>query len=56
MRGLVAPPLTIGLYYLIEAWHPNQGKYALLVPLGLVALGARRFQAMHKARVASKAA
>ena len=23
MRGLVAPPLTIGLYYLLEAWHPR---------------------------------
>ena len=56
MRGLVAPPLTIGLYYLLEAWHPNLGQYALLLPLGLVALGARRFQAMHKARVDAKPA
>ena len=53
IRGLVAPPLTIGLYYLLDAWHPLAGPYALLLPLVLVVIGARRFQAMHRARVAS---
>lgn len=56
MRGLVAPPLTIGLYYLLEAWQPHAGSYALLVPLGLVIEGARRFQSMHRARLATKPA
>ena len=48
IRGLVAPPLTIGLYYLLDAWHPLAGPYALLLPLVLVVIGARRFQAMHR--------
>jgi hypothetical protein len=56
MRGLVAPPLTIGIYYLLEAWQPHAGPYALLLPLGLVIEGARRFQTMHRARLATKPA
>jgi hypothetical protein len=56
MRGLVAPPLTIGLYYVLDAMHPAAGPYALLAPLALVVNGARRFQRMHNARVAANAA
>jgi len=52
MRGLVAPPLTIGLYYLFEAGRPHAGPYALLLPLALVLDGARRFHLMHRARLA----
>jgi hypothetical protein len=56
MRGLVAPPLTIGLYYALEALHPHAGPGALLVPLALIAGGARRFQHMHRARMAANTA
>jgi hypothetical protein len=56
MRGLVAPPLTIALYYLLHALDPRAGPYALLVPLGLIVIGARRFQRMHDARIAANPA
>ncbi len=56
MRGLVAPPLTVGLYYALELLHPHAGPGALLVPLALIAGGARRFQHMHRARMAANTA
>jgi hypothetical protein len=56
MRGLVVPPLTIALYYLLQALDSRAGPYALLVPLGLIVIGARRFQRMHNARVAANPA
>jgi len=56
LRGLVAPPLTIGLYYALEALHPHAGPGALFLPLALIAGGARRFHRMHRARVAANTA
>jgi hypothetical protein len=53
LRGLVAPPLVIAAYHALEAVRPGLGPYALLVPVLLVLLGARRFQRMHRARVAA---
>jgi hypothetical protein len=53
LRGLVAPPLTIGVYHLLEWIHAGAGAYALLLPFALVLLGARRFERMRRARIAS---
>jgi hypothetical protein len=49
LRGLVAPPLTIGLYHLLDYVHAGTGPIALGVPLALVVSGAWRFQRMHRA-------
>ena len=53
MRGLVAPPLTIGAYHALETLHAGLGPYALLLPLALIVSGARKFESMHRARVAA---
>ena len=48
IRGLLAPPLGIGLYHGLEHWRPGSGAWALLVPLALIAAGAREFTAMRR--------
>jgi hypothetical protein len=48
LRGLVAPPLVIAAYHALESVQRGLGPYALLVPVLLVLLGARRFQLMHR--------
>ncbi len=48
VRGLFAPPLGIALYHGLEAWRPGAGAWALLMPLSLVAAGAREFSAMRR--------
>ncbi|HEX5649896.1 MAG TPA: MFS transporter [Steroidobacteraceae bacterium] len=56
MRGLVAPPLTMGAYHLLDSVHEGAGPFALALPCALVAAGAWRFQRMHRARPAPAAA
>ncbi len=43
MRGLVAPPLTIGFYHLLDHLRTGLGPGALLLPLLLVGSGAYQF-------------
>ena len=56
MRGLVAPPLTIGLYHLLDNVRTGLGPGALLLPLLLVGSGAYRFHTMRRAQLAANAA
>jgi hypothetical protein len=53
LRGLVAPPLVIASYHALDAVQPGLGPYALLLPVLLVLLGARRFHRMHRAQSAA---
>jgi hypothetical protein len=50
LRGLVAPPLTVGTYHVLESIHAGSGPFALAIPFALVAAGAWRFHAMHRER------
>jgi hypothetical protein len=56
LRGLVAPPLTIALYHLLERARDGTGSLALLLPALFVAAGAIRFHRMHRLQVAANAA
>lgn len=49
IRGLVTPPVAIGLYYALDSWRPGLGAAALLLPLALIVAGSQRFTAMHRA-------
>ncbi|HWJ06930.1 MAG TPA: MFS transporter [Steroidobacteraceae bacterium] len=53
MRGLVAPPVTVGAYHVLERVHAGWGAFALAIPFTLVFTGARRFERMRRARVAA---
>jgi hypothetical protein len=48
IRGLLAPPVGIGAYHLLESWRGGAGAYALLLPLVFVLAGAREFNAMRR--------
>jgi hypothetical protein len=48
VRGLVTPPLAIGLYHVLDAWRAGLGPLALLLPFSLIVAGARRFTLMHR--------
>jgi hypothetical protein len=50
VRGLLAPPVGIATYYLLERWRDGAGAWALLLPLALVFAGAREFSAMRRLR------
>jgi MFS family permease len=50
VRGLLAPPIGIAAYHLLETWHEGAGAWALLLPLALVIAGAREFSAMWRLR------
>jgi MFS family permease len=50
VRGLLAPPVGIAAYYLLERWRDGAGAWALLLPLALVFAGAREFTAMRRLR------
>jgi hypothetical protein len=52
IRGLLTPPLAIGLYYALDALQAGWGVLALLLPFALTSAGARRFQRMHLAQAA----
>jgi hypothetical protein len=54
MRGLVAPPLTIAVYHLLERMHAGLGPAALLLPTILVGSGAYQFHAMRRAQLAAR--
>jgi hypothetical protein len=56
IRGLLTPPVAIGLYYLLESVHRGAGVLALLLPFGLITAGARRFVRMHGAQIAAEGA
>ena len=53
IRGLVTPPLAIGLYYLLESLQSGAGPAALALPFALIVAGARRFARMHRDRRAA---
>jgi MFS family permease len=48
IRGLLAPPVAIGLYHGLEYWRPGVGAWALLLPLSLIVAGAGEFSAMRR--------
>jgi hypothetical protein len=52
MRGLLAPPATMGAYHLLEYAHAGAGPGALGIPLALVASGAWRFHRMRRSQAA----
>ncbi|MDH5227297.1 MAG: MFS transporter [Gammaproteobacteria bacterium] len=56
MRGLIAPPITIGLYHLLGYLHPGLGPAALLLPLAFVGSGAYQFHSMRQAQLATNGA
>ena len=56
LRGLVAPPLTMAAYHVLDSLHAGLGPYALALPFALVVTGAWRFHRMHRRRVAQAAA
>ena len=53
VRGLLAPPATIGAYHGLEWCHAGLGMHALGIPLVLVLVGARRFERLRRLHVAS---
>lgn len=48
LRGLLMPPLAVGVYHGLSALRPGWGPVALVLPLLLVAGGAARFAAMDR--------
>jgi hypothetical protein len=56
MRGLIAPPITIGLYHLLGYLHSGLGPAALLLPLAFVGSGAYQFHSMRQAQLAANGA
>jgi hypothetical protein len=56
LRGLLAPPLAMASYHVLDSIHAGLGPYALAVPFGLVVTGAWRFQKLHRERLARSAA
>jgi hypothetical protein len=50
LRGLLAPPLVVAAYYALEHLRLEMGRWALVLPLTLIAAGAREFTAMDRQR------
>jgi hypothetical protein len=50
LRGGLAPPLGVLAYMALEHWHAGFGKYALVLPVALTALGALGFNRMRAAQ------
>lgn len=50
MRGLVAPPVGVLVYSLLERWHPGTGRFALLLPMAMTLAGAIGFKRMQLSR------
>jgi len=48
LRGLAAPPLAIVAYYGLQQIRPGVEAWAMLLPVGLIALGAWQFTAMRR--------
>jgi MFS family permease len=52
LRGLLAPPVGIALYYVLEWLHEGLGPWAMLLPMALAAMAAVEFTAMRRSRIA----
>lgn len=50
MRGLIAPPVGVVVYTLLERRLPGSGRFALLLPLGMSLAGAIGFNRMQLTR------
>lgn len=50
LRGLLAPPVAIVAYHLIERLRPGAGSWALALPVALVVAGAWQFTLMRRTR------
>jgi hypothetical protein len=48
LRGLVAPPVAIFAYYGLQRARPGLEAWAMLLPVGLIALGAWQFTSMRR--------
>jgi len=48
LRGIVAPPLAIFAYYGLQRIRPGVEPWAMLLPVGLIALGAWQFTSMRR--------
>jgi hypothetical protein len=49
VRGMIAPPLGILTYEVLEAWRPGLGMLSVAIPLAMTTAGAIGFNIM-KAR------
>jgi hypothetical protein len=52
MRGFIAPILAVGIYEIIERYHPGHGGWVFAVCLALNLIGTIGFMSMHKRMVA----
>lgn len=50
LRGLLAPPIAIVAYHVLETLAPGTGSWALALPLALVVAGAWQFTRMSRSR------
>jgi hypothetical protein len=50
LRGLLAPPLAVAAFYGLEYLRSGLGRWAIVLPLALIAAGAREFTAMNRER------
>lgn len=50
VRGLLAPPLGMACYELLESWHPGWGMAALILPAALAVAGGVGFVHMSRQR------
>ena len=50
LRGLVAPPLAIVAYHLVERASPGAGAWSLTLPVALLCAGAWQFSRMRRTR------
>jgi hypothetical protein len=50
LRGLLAPPLVVAGYHGLEYLRAGLGPWALVLPVALIAAGAREFTAMDRGR------
>jgi hypothetical protein len=51
VRGLIAPPIGVGTFYLLEWLRPGLGPWALFLALGLILAGANEFSSLRRARL-----
>jgi MFS family permease len=54
MRGLIAPPLGVVIYTLLERYSPGAGRYSLLLPFSMTLAGAIGFNLMKHERTGLK--
>jgi hypothetical protein len=51
VRGLIAPPIGVGTFYVLEWLRPGLGPWALFLALGLILAGANEFSSLRRARL-----